>query len=359
MGYAFTYPLVRWLGGGVPIVAYVHYPTISTDMIRQVPQRTPQSGHFGATWYARIKIGYYRIFSQVYGWVGSWADLVMVNSTWTKSHIDQLWQPEPSATIVYPPCDTDALRDFPLVGRTRTIVSVAQFRPEKNHTLQIRAFAQYCVNYPELARDVKLVLVGSARHEGDRARIAELRELVASLQITDRVHFAINASFTELTDYLATALVGIHTMKEEHFGIGIVEYMAAGLIPIAHRSGGPQVDIVRPSCDLPLGMVKREGYTPSPRLSGLMGLDAPHKESRNSGNSLPTSNEQSCGFLATTEHEYAATLHYCLNVLGEEERLTLQTRARRTAMDRFSQIEFQKQWVALVQPQRFSSASTD
>ncbi|KAJ1964488.1 asparagine-linked glycosylation protein [Dispira parvispora] len=352
MGYAFTYPLVRWLAGRIPIVAYVHYPTISTDMIKQVPQRARQSGRFGANWYARIKVGYYRLFAQTYGWVGSWADLVMVNSTWTKNHIDQLWQPKPSATIVYPPCDTDSLRGFPLAGRTRAIVSVAQFRPEKNHALQIQAFAKYCVNYPELARDVKLVLIGSARHEGDRARIVELRELAARLQVTDQVHFAINASFTELTDYLATAQVGIHAMKEEHFGIGIVEYMAAGLIPIAHRSGGPELDIVRPSCDLPL-MMKSEGSTSSPQLCNLKGPEALHKVS---DHSLPTSSELPCGFLATTEQEYAATLHYCLDVLSEEERLSLQTQARHTAMDRFSQVEFQKQWVALVQPQRFSSA---
>jgi hypothetical protein len=30
--------------------------------------------------------------------------------------------------------------------------------------------------------------------------------------------------------------LGIHTMWNEHFGIGIVEMMAAGLITIAHRS---------------------------------------------------------------------------------------------------------------------------
>lgn len=35
-------------------------------------------------------------------------------------------------------------------------------------------------------------------------------------------------------------------MWNEHFGIGIVEMMAAGLIVVAHGSGGPQSDIVVP-----------------------------------------------------------------------------------------------------------------
>ena len=43
--------------------------------------------------------------------------------------------------------------------------------------------------------------------------------------------------------------MAIHTMKEEHFGITIVEMMAAGLITIAHASGGPLQDIIGSSND--------------------------------------------------------------------------------------------------------------
>lgn len=40
MGYAFTFHVVRWLSlGQVPIGAYVHYPTISTDMLARVKSR--------------------------------------------------------------------------------------------------------------------------------------------------------------------------------------------------------------------------------------------------------------------------------------------------------------------------------
>ena len=34
-------------------------------------------------------------------------------------------------------------------------------------------------------------------------------------------------------------------MTEEHFGIGIVELMASGIITIAHNSGGPRADIIK------------------------------------------------------------------------------------------------------------------
>jgi alpha-1,2-mannosyltransferase len=39
MGYAFTFPVVALLAG-IPVGAYVHYPTISTDMLARVRSRT-------------------------------------------------------------------------------------------------------------------------------------------------------------------------------------------------------------------------------------------------------------------------------------------------------------------------------
>lgn len=41
MGYAFTLPLFRYLGG-CSVASYVHYPTISTDMLSVVRERNPR-----------------------------------------------------------------------------------------------------------------------------------------------------------------------------------------------------------------------------------------------------------------------------------------------------------------------------
>ena len=41
------------------------------------------------------------------------------------------------------------------------------------------------------------------------------------------------------------AKVYLHAMRYEHFGISIVEAMAAGLVPVVHRSGGPWEDILK------------------------------------------------------------------------------------------------------------------
>ena len=39
--------------------------------------------------------------------------------------------------------------------------------------------------------------------------------------------------------------MGIHTMEAEHFGISVVEMLAAGLIVVAHNSAGPKQDIIK------------------------------------------------------------------------------------------------------------------
>lgn len=74
----------------------------------------------------------------------------------------------------------------------------------------------------------RLKLVGSSRNAGDEAAISNLKRLAAQLGIDDRVDFHVNVSFSELRMLLGNAVAGLHTMVDEHFGISVVEYMAAG-----------------------------------------------------------------------------------------------------------------------------------
>jgi alpha-1,2-mannosyltransferase len=180
--------------GGCQVAAYVHYPSISSDMIGRVASR--ESSHNNASdvasssLYTTLKLIYYRCFALIYSLVGSGAHIVMVNSSWTKGHIDSLWNVK--STVVYPPCDTEAFKDFPLRNRERVIVSVAQFRPEKGHSLQLEAMEQLLKDHPEYRqkegsenpRAVQLVMVGSARNPSDEARIEYLRAKAKELGIS-------------------------------------------------------------------------------------------------------------------------------------------------------------------------------
>ena len=127
------------------------------------------------------------------------------------------------------------------------VLSVAQFRPEKDHALQLRAFSLLRARWRAAggrAPEPRLVLAGAVRHAADAARLDALRDLVRELDLAaPAVEFAPNLS-VELRALYGRAAVGLHTMWNEHFGIGVVEMMAAGVVPVAHASGGPALDIV-------------------------------------------------------------------------------------------------------------------
>jgi glycosyltransferase involved in cell wall biosynthesis len=53
-----------------------------------------------------------------------------------------------------------------------------------------------------------------------------------------------DATAQELVDMYARGKIYLHTMIGEHFGISILEGMAAGLVPVIHRSGGAYMDII-------------------------------------------------------------------------------------------------------------------
>ncbi|TIC08688.1 UDP-Glycosyltransferase/glycogen phosphorylase [Wallemia mellicola] len=245
MGYAFTYPIVRLINWNTRIIAYTHYPTISTDMVSRVEHRyenvTNSQAIASSKLLSRGKLFYYKALIRAYTSCLKVCDVNMANSSWTANHLRKLIKRD--VKIVYPPCDTVALREFPLGGRQKTILCVAQFRPEKAHATQIEALKELQESN-SVHKNAKLILLGSARNQDDLKRVETLKALAKSLGVESNVQFIVNASFDDLLYNLSTASIGINTMIDEHFGINVVEYMASGLIPLAHASAGPLLDII-------------------------------------------------------------------------------------------------------------------
>ncbi len=250
-GWAFGYPLLKLLKRRTKVVAYVHYPTVSSDMLIRVRKREASYNNRAVVSRSRLlslaKGIYYQLFSFWYGFCGGCADVCMVNSSWTKGHIDEIfWRRRKQAAIlVYPPCDCTALSTVELGPRDyglKQIISLAQFRPEKNHEMQLDAVARV---RRRTGRKFKVLFVGGCRDAGDFKRVEGLRQMATDIGLDHgTVEFVINAPFSDLRRALGESIAGLHSMKDEHFGISVVEYMAAGVIPIAHNSAGPRMDIV-------------------------------------------------------------------------------------------------------------------
>ena len=145
-------------------------------------------------------------------------------------------------------------------------------------------------------KDAKLVLIGSCRGVGDEERVQDLKNLISSSGLVDSVEFVLNQPYAVVKKWFSEASIGLHTMWNEHFGIGVVEMMAAGLLVIAHNSGGPKQDIVIP-------------------------IDG-----------------KRTGFLAVTELEFASAMNEALSLDGAESRNTRLLARQSTA--RFSDETF-------------------
>jgi len=248
-GLAFNLILFKWLGQ-CKTSCYVHYPTISTDMLKVVENQTQAFNN--AAWISnsivmtKLKVFYYKVFSVLYSLVGNRSDVVMVNSSWTHGHIKQLWNPK-RLSIVYPPCDTSAFTNAsasPTKKSQFRVVSVGQFRPEKNHEMQLNILAK-------LLKDVQhkdsivFVFIGSCRNQEDQNYLDKLKDYATQLGIKKNIEWKTGIPFHELKQELKKATAGLHVMSNEHFGIGVVECMAAGCVMVAHNSGGPQMDIMK------------------------------------------------------------------------------------------------------------------
>lgn len=325
MGYAFALAFSKFCFPKIPTGAYVHYPTISTDMLGSL-DTSPALGKglnagTGKGLRGFLKKQYWHLFANLYSRVGGSVDIVMTNSSWTASHIRTLWGPvrtkrrKPYAvSVVFPPCAVDdIINTIPLnaeseAKREPTVLYIAQFRPEKNHALLLRSFARFLKSHSKVKEKgeepglPKLVLIGSVRDASDATRVYELRLLAHELHLTpNHIMFITDASFPTILSHLAAASVGANCMWNEHFGIGVVEYQAAGLIPVVNDSGGPKMDIV---------IAWEGGET---------------------------------GFKASTEEGYAKGFAQVLGMDGEK-RLEMRKRARGRARA-FGEEEFEKRWI--------------
>lgn len=253
-GLPFTYFILKFLGHA-KVTAYTHYPFISPEMIYQVQHNISGVHSRGAAsryaFMKNIKLIYYRLILKLYSIMGNYClSYAYVNSTWTLNHMKLIWNhlnSKDNLKILYPPCSTSIYHvAAENQDKKNIIVSFAQFRPEKQQDMQIRIFAKIKEDFKSYQgyEDLELHIIGGVRNNNDQEILDELIRYSKSLGVGDSVKFLRNGTIEQIINEFSQAKIGIHTMVAEHFGITLIEMMAAGLIVVTHNSAGAKDDIL-------------------------------------------------------------------------------------------------------------------
>ena len=232
---------------------YVHFPGLPltsrqklTSMVAKRGARLLSGVKDGRL--KRIHAGFERRTSNI-DWVRSYTTF-LANSTFTAGWVTRLWK-VPTETL-YPPVRPEVLPG----EKSLSIAAVGRFfDPKFGHCKrQLDLLHAFIALEQQGADGWRLELVGGADASSRDYALSVRREAVGH---PVGVHF--NAPRTLVHDTLAAASifwhgggfgedVDVHPERFEHFGIAVVEAMAAGAVPVVFGAAGP-AEIVRHGID--------------------------------------------------------------------------------------------------------------
>jgi len=211
-------------------IIYVHFPVFVPGFESYyLPDRYVHNVWLRA--YSRPEVAIRNVLLSVFKSM-QYKPLILTNSRFSAAVIKRLLGV--NAIVLYPPVNVE--KYLPLsknTKRKRIVLTISRIAPEKG--LEI---------IPDVARevkDVKFVIMGAL---GSTGYYRSLMSKIKAVGVGDRVKVLPNVSEDLKIELMAKAIIYLHPMRYEHFGIAVVEAMAAGLLPIVHKSGGPWIDIV-------------------------------------------------------------------------------------------------------------------
>jgi glycosyltransferase involved in cell wall biosynthesis len=159
--------------------------------------------------------------------------LVLLNSTWTLEFFKKIWGNNYRAHVLHPAVDIEFFNNCKNKKEDQ-IISVSRFTSEKRIWELV---------YPAKAlKKYKFVFVGST-HKDSNYTIRQIRNIANTIG-ANNIEIITNVSKEDLKYLLCKSKYYIHPPFPEHFGISIIEAMAAGCIPLVYRNSGSYTDIV-------------------------------------------------------------------------------------------------------------------
>lgn len=164
---------------------------------------------------------------------------IICNSNFTKNVIDKTYGVK--AKVIYPPV---AVSEIKPKRKQNIILFVGRFSRLKQSKNQDKLIAAFKILYDSGVKNYKLVLAGGAE-VGNDGFVEELKKSARGYPITIKV----SPRFSEIKDlygkakiYWSASGMGVDEQKNpdkaEHFGITVVEAMAAKAVPVIYNGGG-------------------------------------------------------------------------------------------------------------------------
>jgi glycosyltransferase involved in cell wall biosynthesis len=166
---------------------------------------------------------------------------IITNSEFSQSSILKAFNGKiKKVHIIRPPVDTEAFRNEVLFSasedeREDVILTISRINKQKeieNAIMLAKLLKQDAIGNG-------MIIVGNIDYENDLGYYLSLRKMVKDFDLEDYVMFQTNVSFESLLSTMKKTKIYFHPMVGEHFGMAVVEAMAAGLVPIVPDIGGP------------------------------------------------------------------------------------------------------------------------
>lgn len=164
---------------------------------------------------------------------------IICNSYFTKEVIDREYGV--NSTVIYPPVEVHAIKPLRKKNVILYVGRFSQLEQSKNQHILIEAFREF---YTHGGKGWKLILAGGT-DIGVGAYIDQLKGRIVDypIEIVESPSFqVIKKLYGEARFFWTAAGYGIDEIntprKTEHFGISLVESMAAGAVPFAFNGGG-------------------------------------------------------------------------------------------------------------------------
>lgn len=203
---------------------YVHSPAFN---LRHAPEPHGVSGTKFET--------FDYLLSRLAGFLDSELDpeLVATNSSWTKNMIETVYDRQ--GMVIPPPVLTDGVKRRPWSERESGFVTVGRIAPDKRTKKCIEIVDDVHDEIP----DAHLHLIGPDS-DAEAEYVEDVREMAESREY---VQYEGQVSRERLTKLLASHRYGLHGKENEHFGISVAEFVAAGMLPFVAPGGG-QAELV-------------------------------------------------------------------------------------------------------------------